>query len=94
MRYSCALRGNFLKPMNYEDVARVLDHAIARKHRLIPAQEFVDDFSIVEKNQCLVERCSRNSREAAQHFVDLAVSTVNQEGAEVLGGYASARIDP
>jgi len=27
-------------------------------------------------------------------FVDLAVSTVNQEGAEVLSGYASARIDP
>ncbi|TMA55870.1 MAG: acyl dehydratase [Deltaproteobacteria bacterium] len=32
--------------------------------------------------------------EGGQHFVDLAVSTVNQEGAEVLGGYASARIDP
>jgi acyl dehydratase len=27
-------------------------------------------------------------------FVDLDVSTVNQEGAEVLSGYASARIDP
>jgi len=33
-------------------------------------------------------------QEGGQHFVDLAVSTVNQEGAEVLGGYASARIDP
>ena len=32
--------------------------------------------------------------EGGQYFVDLAVSTVNQEGAEVLGGYASARIDP
>ena len=32
--------------------------------------------------------------EGGQHFVDLAVSTMNQEGAEVLGGYASARIDP
>jgi acyl dehydratase len=27
-------------------------------------------------------------------FVDLDVSTINQEGAEVLSGYASARIDP
>ena len=32
--------------------------------------------------------------EGGKYFVDLAVSTVNQEGAEVLGGYASARIDP
>ena len=32
--------------------------------------------------------------EGGQYFVDLAVSTMNQEGAEVLGGYASARIDP
>jgi len=29
-----------------------------------------------------------------EYFVDLAVSTVNQEGAEVLSGYAAARIDP
>jgi acyl dehydratase len=32
--------------------------------------------------------------EGGQHFVDLAVSTVNQDGQEVLSGYASARIDP
>ena len=32
--------------------------------------------------------------EGGQHFVDLVVSTVNQEGKEVLSGYASARIDP
>jgi len=32
--------------------------------------------------------------EGGQHFVDLEVATVNQEGAEVVGGYASARIDP
>jgi acyl dehydratase len=32
--------------------------------------------------------------EGGQHFVDLVVSTVNQEGQEVLSGYASARIDP
>ncbi|HJY83800.1 MAG TPA: MaoC/PaaZ C-terminal domain-containing protein [Candidatus Binatia bacterium] len=32
--------------------------------------------------------------EGGQHFVDLAVSTVNQDGAEVVSGYASARIDP
>src|SRR2546422_4833835 len=32
--------------------------------------------------------------EGGQYFIDLAISTVNQEGAEVLGGYASARIDP
>lgn len=32
--------------------------------------------------------------EGGQYFVDLAVSTVNQDGAEVLSGYASARIDP
>ena len=31
--------------------------------------------------------------EGGKHFVDLTVSTVNQEGAEVLSGYASARID-
>ena len=32
--------------------------------------------------------------EGGKHFVDLTVSTVNQEGAEVLSGYASARVDP
>lgn len=32
--------------------------------------------------------------EGGQHFVDLVVSTVNQEGKEMLSGYASARIDP
>src|SRR5262247_1943082 len=29
--------------------------------------------------------------EGGQHFVDLEVSTVNQDGAEVVSGYASAR---
>jgi hypothetical protein len=32
--------------------------------------------------------------EGGQHFVDLQVSTVNQNGEEVVSGYASARIDP
>jgi acyl dehydratase len=32
--------------------------------------------------------------EGGRHFVDLEVSTVNQDGAEVISGYASARIDP
>jgi acyl dehydratase len=32
--------------------------------------------------------------EGGKYFIDLAVSTVNQDGAEVLSGYASARIDP
>ena len=32
--------------------------------------------------------------EGGKHFVDLDVSTVNQDGAEVVSGYASARIDP
>jgi acyl dehydratase len=32
--------------------------------------------------------------EGGKHFVDLVVSTVNQQGQEVLSGYASARIDP
>ncbi|MBI3250006.1 MAG: MaoC family dehydratase N-terminal domain-containing protein [Deltaproteobacteria bacterium] len=32
--------------------------------------------------------------EGGAHFVDLIVSTVNQEGAEVVSGYASARVDP
>ncbi len=32
--------------------------------------------------------------EGSQYFIDLAVSTVNQDGAEVVSGYASARIDP
>lgn len=33
-------------------------------------------------------------QEGGQHFVDLNVSTVNQDGAEVVSGYASARVDP
>lgn len=34
-------------------------------------------------------------REAGgDHFVDLKVSTVNQDGVEVVSGYATARIDP
>ena len=32
--------------------------------------------------------------EGGTHLVDLAVSTVNQEGTEVVSGYATARIDP
>jgi acyl dehydratase len=32
--------------------------------------------------------------EGGEHFVDLKVSTVNQDGAEVLSGHASARVDP
>jgi acyl dehydratase len=32
--------------------------------------------------------------EGGQHFVDLQLSTVNQNGEEVLSGYAAARIDP
>jgi acyl dehydratase len=32
--------------------------------------------------------------EGGQHYVDLTLSTVNQDGKEVLSGYASARIDP
>jgi acyl dehydratase len=31
--------------------------------------------------------------ESGKRFVDLTVATVNQDGAEVLSGYASARID-
>ena len=33
-------------------------------------------------------------QEGGQYFVDLQVSTTNQDGAEVVSGYASARIDP
>jgi acyl dehydratase len=32
--------------------------------------------------------------EGGQHFVDLTISTVNQDGAEVVSGHAIARIDP
>ena len=32
--------------------------------------------------------------ENGTHLVDLTVSTVNQDGAEVVNGYATARIDP
>lgn len=32
--------------------------------------------------------------ESGQHYVDLAVSTVNQDGKEVMSGTATARIDP
>jgi acyl dehydratase len=32
--------------------------------------------------------------EDGQHFVDLTVSTVNQDGKEVVGGSATARVDP
>jgi acyl dehydratase len=33
-------------------------------------------------------------QEGGQQFVDLQLSTVNQNGEEVLSGYAAARIDP
>ena len=32
--------------------------------------------------------------EAGQHYVDLALSTTNQDGKEVVSGSASARVDP
>jgi acyl dehydratase len=33
-------------------------------------------------------------KQAGQDYVDLTLSTVNQDGKEVLSGYATARIDP
>ena len=33
-------------------------------------------------------------QEGGQHFVDLSISTVNQNGQEVVKGSASARVDP
>jgi acyl dehydratase len=33
-------------------------------------------------------------QENGQHFVDLKLSTVNQDGKEVVSGSATARIDP
>ncbi|MGH8009691.1 MAG: MaoC/PaaZ C-terminal domain-containing protein [Candidatus Binatia bacterium] len=36
----------------------------------------------------------RIREESGRYIVDLAVSTVNQAGTEVISGYASARIDP
>jgi acyl dehydratase len=32
--------------------------------------------------------------EGGQHYVDLAISTMNQDGTEVVSGYATARVDP
>jgi acyl dehydratase len=32
--------------------------------------------------------------EGGQHYVDLSISTVNQDGSEVVSGYATARVDP
>jgi acyl dehydratase len=32
--------------------------------------------------------------EGGQHFIDLQLSTVNQNGEEVVSGYATARLDP
>jgi acyl dehydratase len=32
--------------------------------------------------------------EDGQHYADLVVSTTNQDGAEVVSGYATARLDP
>jgi acyl dehydratase len=32
--------------------------------------------------------------EGGQHYIDLSISTVNQEGTEVVSGYATARVDP
>jgi len=32
--------------------------------------------------------------EGGQHYVDLSIATVNQDGTEVVSGYATARVDP
>ncbi|HEY7708490.1 MAG TPA: MaoC/PaaZ C-terminal domain-containing protein [Candidatus Entotheonella sp.] len=32
--------------------------------------------------------------ESGQHYVDLSIATVNQDGTEVVSGYATARVDP
>ena len=39
-------------------------------------------------------RWRRSARKAGQHFVDLTLSTTNQDGKEVVQGSATARIDP
>ena len=78
---SMGLTGKMLT--NYVGDGRLTKYGVRFTRQVWPGDSLTARATIKEIRQ-----------EEGGHIVDLDVSTVNQEGVEVISGYASARIDP
>jgi len=68
---------------NYVGVARLTKYGVRFTNQVWPG----DSLEAIATVEAIRE-------EGGIHLVDLALSTVNQNGKDVLSGYATARIDP
>ena len=68
---------------NYVGIARLIKFGVRFTNQVWPGDS-LEAIAIVEAIR----------EEDGMHLVDLALSTVNQDGKDVLSGYATARIDP
>jgi len=68
---------------NYVGVARLTKYGVRFTNQVWPG----DSLEAIATVEAIRE-------EGGIHLVDLALSTVNQDGKDVLSGYATARIDP
>ncbi len=68
---------------NYVGDGRLLKYGVRFTRQVWPGDSLTAKATVKEIRQ-----------EEGGHIVDLDVSTVNQDGQEVVSGYASARIDP
>ena len=68
---------------NYVGDGRLLKYGVRFTRQVWPGDSLTAKATVKEIRQ-----------EEGGHIVDLDVSTVNQDGQEIVSGYASARIDP
>jgi acyl dehydratase len=68
---------------NYVGAGRLTNFGVRFTNQVWPGDTLTAKATVTELRQ-----------ENGQHFVDLTLSTVNQDGKEVVQGSASARIDP
>lgn len=68
---------------NYVGIARLIKFGVRFTNQVWPG----DSLEAIATVEAIRE-------EDGLHLVDLALSTVNQDGKDVLSGYATARIDP
>jgi acyl dehydratase len=68
---------------NYVGAGRLTKFGVRFTNQVWPGDTLTAKATVTELRQ-----------EGGQHFVDLTLSTVNQDGKEVVQGSASARIDP
>ena len=68
---------------NYVGAGRLTKYGVRFTNQVWPGDTLTAKATVAELRE-----------EGGQHFVDLTLSTVNQDGKEVVNGSATARIDP